>query len=121
MRFFRRTGQTILIPIVTGVIIMALLGCAYLLPTERMKEHLQAAMEATGKTKFKTKLFSFGIQKNGGKAPLILDTEDYEHLPEGMRKITYEPDNTAIREYLEAGNTLEWAHIGERGYSLRIK
>ena len=32
--------------------------------TKRMKEALQQAMQITGKTKFKTPLFSFGIQKN---------------------------------------------------------
>ena len=32
--------------------------------TKRMKEVLQQAMQITGKTKFKTPLFSFGIQKN---------------------------------------------------------
>lgn len=86
-----------------------------------LKKHLQACMEATGKTKFKTDLFSFNIQNNGGIAPLILDTKDYEHLPENMRTVTYGPNNKAIRDYLKAGNTLEWARIGERGKSLIIK
>ena len=86
---------------------------------DRMKRSLQQAMEITGKTKFKTELFSFGIQMNGGLAPLIIDRKDYENFPEEFRKVKYEPDNKKIREYLET-NTLDWARIGERGKSLRI-
>ena len=42
---------------------------------DRMKESLKTAMILTGKTKFKTELFSFGIQKNPPK--LVKDVEDY--------------------------------------------
>ena len=43
---------------------------------KRLKENLQNSMIATGKLKFKTDLFSFTIQKNGGKAPVIMDVKD---------------------------------------------
>ena len=77
-------------------------------------------MKATGKTKFKTDLFSFGIQKNGGIAPLIIDSDEWMQEDE-FRKVKYEPDNKAIREYLGSGASLPWARIGERGERLVIK
>ena len=42
---------------------------------EKLKENLKEAMLETGKTKIKTDLFSIGIQKNGGKAPMIIDED----------------------------------------------
>ena len=38
---------------------------------DRMKRSLQQAMEITGKTKFRTELFSFGIQKNPASLHII--------------------------------------------------
>ena len=40
---------------------------------KRMKEAVRDAMIATGKTKFKTELFSFSVQNN--PASVVLDTE----------------------------------------------
>ena len=37
-----------------------------------MKQRLADSMKATGRTKFKTALFSFNIQKNGGAQPVEL-------------------------------------------------
>ena len=91
---------------------------------QRMKQSLKTAMEVTGKTKFKTDLFSFSVAKNGGKAPLII-SEEYltapEKLPLGFQKVKVEPNTDMIRERLDAGDTLEFAKYGERGTSLRIK
>lgn len=87
------------------------------------KAGLFKMMKATGKTKFKTDRFSFGIQKNGGSAPLV--------IKEGITANDLDPqyikfpdpviDKAAIREELEAGVILEFAHLGERGESLRIR
>ena len=55
---------------------------------KRMKDNLQEAMIATGKTKFKTDLFSFGIQKNGGKIPVIMAVDDTNALPDDLVKST---------------------------------
>lgn len=85
-----------------------------------LKDRLQDAMIKTGKTKFKTELFSFGIQKNGGVLPLIID--DIDSIPEEYFKHTErELDNKRIRDLLDAGHTFEWAHYGEQGESLRIR
>lgn len=87
---------------------------------KRLMSNLEMSMRITGKTKFKTATHSFGIQKNGGIAPLILDRTDYEQFPEEFRKVKYEPNNQKIREYLK-DHTLEWARLGETGESLRIR
>lgn len=86
---------------------------------QRMKDSLQAAMVATGKTKFKTDLFSFSVQRNGGKAPVIWDVP-VEDLPDDLVKITRTPDTAKAQELLA---TMEsgYCHLGERGESLRIK
>lgn len=86
----------------------------------RLKESLMTSMKETGKQKFKTELFSFGIQKNGGKAPLKV-TATIDELPEEFRKVTVEPDNAKIREYIEQTGDLEYGYFEERGESLRIR
>ena len=75
-------------------------------------------MIETGKTKFKTSKFSFGIQKNGGLAPLWVD-EDYSNIPQKYLKV--EPDNIKIRQALDIGENIMFAHYEERGESLRIR
>lgn len=87
---------------------------------KKLKDNLQASMKATGKTKFKTDLFSFSIQKNGGKLPVIVDVP-VEELPDDYVIVTEKPDLTAIGTYLAAHPECTFAHYGERGESLRIK
>lgn len=85
-----------------------------------LKNQLYQAMKETGKTKFKTDLFSFGIQKNGGKAPMKID--DPEAIPE--KYLIPQPpkvDMDAVRKELENGVALTFAHLEERGESLRIR
>lgn len=89
---------------------------------KRMKGSLEESMRITGKTKFKTPLFSFSIQKNGGKQALTLDV-DVTDLP-----VQYQipqdplPYNEKIREFLSKENTdrCSFAHLEPRGESLRI-
>lgn len=83
-----------------------------------MKENLQAAMISTGKTKFKTDLFSFNIQKNPAK--LVIDNP--QEIPERYL-IKQDPkiDNNAIKLFIEdTGITPTFAHL-EQGESLRIR
>lgn len=86
---------------------------------DRMKKALQQAMITTGKTKFKTNLFSFNVQKNGGKAPVVWDVP-LEELPEELVKVSYSPNNAAAYNLLQTGNS-EYCHLGDLGESLRIK
>ena len=86
-----------------------------------LKENLQESMTAIGKKKIKTQLFSFSVQKNGGKAPVIFDVKDTSELPDDLVRIKEEPDMDAIRQLIEKEGTCKYAHLGERGESLRIK
>lgn len=86
----------------------------------RMKNNLQAAMELTGKTKFKTDLFSFNVQNN--PAAVIMDEQYLENIPEEYL-IPQEPkiDKKKLAADLKAGVDLEGiAHLSV-SRSLRIK
>ena len=85
-----------------------------------LKDTLEANMRYTGKMKFKTPLFSFSIQKNGGLEPLVI-TGELEDIP-GRSLIQQPPipDNMKIRKLLEE-QPVEWAHLEPRGESLRIR
>ena len=83
-----------------------------------LKNYLEMAMRATGKTKFRTELFTFGIQKNGGKLPVILDV-DCSELPDEL--VTLTPKMADIGLYIEQHPESNIAHFGERGESLRIR
>ena len=87
---------------------------------KRLMENLEANMREIGRTKFKTALFSFNIQKNGGLQPLVIDWA-VEDIP-GRYLIPQPPvpDNVKIRKLLEE-KSVEWAHLEPRGESLRIR
>jgi len=81
-----------------------------------LKQMLFGVMKDTGREKFKTALFSFAIQKNGGARPVDLVGE----VPADWLK-PGEPDTQKIRKWLESGKELPFAVLGERGESLRIR
>lgn len=85
-----------------------------------LKDNLEANMREIGKTKFKTALFSFNIQKNGGLQPLVIDGV-IDDIP-GRFLIPQDPvpNNEAIRSLL-AEKQVDWAHLEPRGESLRIR
>lgn len=82
-----------------------------------LKQNLQNSMIATGKTKFKTDLFSFSVVKNGGKTPLVFTGD----VPKSYSKVKYDPDTEKIREALDAGKKLKFAEYGEKGEHLNIR
>lgn len=85
--------------------------------SKMLKQHLYESMKATGKLKFKTDLFSFGIQKNGGLQPMEI-APDVEIPDEYCCK---EPDDAKIREALKNGIELPFAVLKERGEHLSIR
>lgn len=85
---------------------------------KRMKDTLLAAMDRLNKTELPAGDFTFKVQKNGGKEPLVID--DPGKVPDNLTKITIEPDKDKIREFLK-DNTAEWAHIEPRGKHIVIK
>ena len=85
---------------------------------KRMKEALYNMMVATDKRKFKTRRFSFNIQKNRPSVKWL----DEELIPE-MFKIPQPPklDKVAAGEYLTAlGKPQPWGELTQ-SESLRIK
>lgn len=82
-----------------------------------LKQNLFNTMKQTGKTKFATNLFSFNIVKNGGKQSLTIDGE----VPEEYTKTKIENDTDKIRQALENGENLPFAHLEPRSESLRIR
>ena len=74
-------------------------------------------MMATGKTKFKTKFFSFGIQKNRPSVVVV----DEQSVPEAFR--IQQPDKIdkkGIEEYLKNAGDQFWAFM-QQTESLRIR
>ena len=88
---------------------------------KRMKQSLQYAMEATGKTKFKTQLFSFNVQNN--PASVVMDEQDVANIPERFLKYKDpEIDRKAIKDAIKAGDedAMDIAHL-EQTKGLRIR
>ena len=84
---------------------------------DRMKAALMTAMKLTGKTKFKTELFGYGIQKN----PPALKIDMPDRVPDEFL-IPQEPkvDSAAIKKELKEGVVYDWCHL-EQSESLRIR
>ena len=86
---------------------------------QRLKSSLKDAMEAIGKTKFKTDLFSFGIQKN--RASVVVDARVKDIPDRYLRYSDPVPDKEAMYEALSSGMPLDGiAHL-EQTTSLRIR
>jgi hypothetical protein len=87
---------------------------------DRLKDTLKMAMIMTNKTKFKTELFSFGIQKNPKK--VVLDKDLSEIPTEWLIQQEPKVDKAAIKAALEAEDVTAQsvAHF-EQDESLRIR
>ena len=86
---------------------------------DRMKKSLQMAMETTGKRKFKTSLFSFGIQKNPPR--VVMDAENLTDIPIDYL-VPQDPtvDKKKIMAVLKSGAALPFAHL-EQDEGIRIR
>ena len=84
---------------------------------DRLKDYLEKVMRTTGKTKFKTALFGFGIQKN--PPTVVIDNE--ANIPEEFW-IVKDPviDKTALKQYLKENGEVDFAHLHSTE-SLRIR
>lgn len=83
---------------------------------KRMLARIQESMELLGKKELSAGEYTLKLKGNGGMQPLIIDGE----VPDNMKKIIYENDNTKIRAFLK-DNTCDWAHLGERGKHVEVK
>ena len=86
---------------------------------KRMKATMLHVMtEKLNQRKIQTDFHTFTVCKNGGKQPMIVDSE---RVPDNYKRIVYETDLEKIRKELEDGKQLDFAHLEERGEHLRIK
>lgn len=85
---------------------------------QRMKDACLWACDNLGVTEIDAGDVKIKVKNNGGQLPLIIDKP--ESVPENLTKITIEPDNAKIREYLK-DNECDFAHIGERGRHIEVK
>lgn len=86
----------------------------------RLKSRLEFFFGQQGLAKVQTRRFTMAIQANGGKPPLEV-TVPAATLPERYRIIEYRADKDAIRQAIEAGETVPGCLLLERGTHLRIR
>ena len=88
----------------------------------RINEVIMNSMKLHDTRKVEGEHFTWQIQKNGGKAPLIIDESvPAIGLPKEYQSWDVKANKDAIRKALEEGKELPFAHIGERGESIRLK
>lgn len=85
-----------------------------------LKKSLQNAMELTGEVKFKTELFSFGIQKNPASLKLADDIDITDIPDEYIKYSDPEIDKAKVKDALKRGCSFDWAKL-EQTESLRIR
>jgi len=87
-----------------------------------LKARLKAHLESTDQKKVRTQRFNIGVRTTGGKQGLRLNLENPKDLPERFQRVIIEPDNTALREALEASDpeAKEVAYFAERTTYLAI-
>ncbi len=87
---------------------------------KRIKTEIENAMRETGKTKFKTELFSFGIQKNPASLKLA-DNLDFDTVPAEFIVFSAPSiDKEAVKKAIKDGAEFEWAQMVQ-SEGLRIK
>lgn len=82
---------------------------------ERLKRNLESSMIALGKTKFKTLLFSFGIQKNPATVNVIGKVPKRFYIPQEPKL-----DKKALIEYVKEHGNTKYAELTQ-SESLRIR
>lgn len=87
-----------------------------------LKDRLKWFFETHNLKTLETSRYKLSLAKNGGKAPLVIDQSVLvSRIPERFQKVSVDFDTAAIRDALERGERLNFAQLGERGTSMRIK
>ncbi len=87
-----------------------------------LKDRLKWFFETHNVKTIETARYRLSLVRNGGKAPVILkEGVSPSNLPERFQRVSIDPDTAAIRQALERGEELDFAVLGERNTSLRIK
>ena len=87
--------------------------------TERIKYMMIETLEQRGMKEMLGDTCKIRIRKHGGKEPLLIEDEDL--LEDKWFKQRVMVDKTAIREALQAGESIPGCSFGERGRGLTIK
>lgn len=87
---------------------------------EALRERLRWVFEARGLPAQQTERFRVSLAANGGKLPLVVLCAEDE-LPAWAIRSKISADTEAIRERLEAGESLPFARLGERGRRISIR
>jgi hypothetical protein len=87
-----------------------------------LKDRMKMAMEFAGVRKAGD-IRTATICGNGGKPPLKIDQPfaRSEDIPEQFRKVVVSLNEEAVREAIESGEPVKFAHLEERGTHVRIK
>lgn len=80
---------------------------------------IKTTMVMLDKTEIQAGDVTLKLQNAGGQLPLKIDENAV--VPERFTKITIENDNELIRQALNDGEKLDFAHFGERSKTLKIK
>lgn len=89
---------------------------------DRLKNRLLYMMDAANIPEVKGKIFKIKPVNNGGVKPLVLlESMAPEEFPEAFQQVEIKVNKKAIREALDQGEQLSFAHYGERGRHLTIK
>ena len=86
---------------------------------KRLKGMIIAAMDALNKTELEAGDVKFKIQNAGGKQ--AIEYVEGVKVPEKYTKVTIETDNQLVRNALDKGEKLDFAHFAPRGRILRVK
>lgn len=84
---------------------------------KKMGEAVIWACDELGVDKIEGNDVVLRVKKNGGVQPLVIDKPG--EVPDSLTKITIEPDNAKIREYLKE-HECDFAHMEERGRHVEI-
>lgn len=89
---------------------------------DRLYDRIKLFFQRVGAKKAECLHGTIALCGNGGKVPLVISEDlNPRNLSERFRKVEYSVDKDAVRAALEAGEKLEFAWLGERGQSIRIR
>ena len=83
---------------------------------ERLKDNVLTSMQATGIKEVKDEIFNVKTRKK----PFKVEVSDDAVLPTDLQNVSYTPNKTKIKEYLEEGNMIKGVSLTqEEGLSIR--
>lgn len=86
---------------------------------KRLKQHFLDGMLMLGVDEIDADGVKIKVANAGGVLPIVYDED--KPVPDKFTKVTIETDGKLVREALNRGEKLDFAHFGERGKTLRFK